>query len=449
VAIVTVMGASGGTVNVTVDGGDTLALANSYAKTLLNSAAGKSFSNLRNGINTSAGNNAVGVITVGGAYALDGAYVNIVAGALSQGNSGNILTERVDISGLGITAPVDVIAGSLGGTTFLGGDAGGSFLATAGDNTFVGVSGDFTVNTGAGNDLIDTGNGNDTVDAGAGDNQIYLGSGANMVASMGQDTIIGSSGTQMVTIYGGNSLVVLGNNASVTDMAAGSTISVGGASTVSGGTQDQVTFTGTTGTIAGATADTISAAGDLQVAMGTGNSISVAGSLTFLNGTGMTTVTAGQATIFGAGGLDMTVQSSGQILFVADQGNETLDGAMSSMPLHAFADSGDVTFIGSSGSDTLVGGTGNTTMTGGAGDNLFAFTKGPSSGGDNVITDFGSSAGNIVGLYQYGYENDNGLQTLLEAATVAGGNSTIQLSDSTKITFVGVTDLKASDFTLS
>ncbi|CAP54864.1 beta strand repeat-containing protein [Gluconacetobacter diazotrophicus] len=448
-AIVTVMGASGASVNVTVDGGDTLALANAYARTLQDTAAGKSFATLQSGINMAGGGNAAAVITVGGAYALEGAYVNIVAGALSQGMSGNILTSHVDISTLGVTTPVDVIAGTTGGTTFLGGDAGGSFLATAGDNVVIGTDGDFTIDTAAGNDLIDTGSGNDTVNAGSGDNQIYLGSGSNSVASMGQDTIVGDTGTQAVTIYGGNSLIVLGDAAAITDQAAGSTISVGGGSTVSGGTQDLVNFTGATGTISGAVADTISAAGDLQVRMGVGNSISVTGSLTFLNGTGMTTVTAAQATIFGGADLDMTVNASGRTLFVANTGNETLDGAASSMPLHAFADGGDATFIGGAGNDTLVGGTGSATMTGGAGDNLFAFTKGPSSGGDNVITDFGSSAGNLAALYQYGYQNGNGLQAVLDSATVAGGNSTIQLSDSTKITFMGVTDLKASDFTLS
>ncbi|MBB2202702.1 calcium-binding protein [Gluconacetobacter tumulisoli] len=449
-AIVTVMGASGATVNVTVDGGDTLSLARAYAKTLQDTAAGKTFSNLRSGGNMSTANNAVGVITVGGAYALDGAYVNIVAGALpTDVTPASVLTAPVDINARGVTTPVDVIAGTLGGTTFLGGAGGGSFLATAGDNVFVGGTGNFTIDTGTGDDIVVTGSGNDTVNAGSGDNQIYLGTGSNAVASWGQDTIIGAAGIQSVTIYGGSSSVSLGSNAWVADTAAGSAISVGGGSTVSGGTQDMVSFTGNTGTIAGATADTISAAGDLVVSQGIGNSISVTGSLTFLNGTGMTTVTAGQSTIFGAAGLDMSVTGSGDTLFVANEGNETLDGSMSGTPLHAFANSGAATFIGGSGADTLVGGTGSTTMTGGMGDNLFAFTKGPSSGGDNVITDFGSSAGNIVALYQYGYQNNNGLQSILDSATVSGGNTTIQLSDSTKITFLGVSDLKASDFNLS
>ncbi|MBB2177485.1 calcium-binding protein [Gluconacetobacter johannae] len=449
-AIVTVMGAAGATVNVTVDGGDTLSLARAYARTLQDTAAGKTFSTLRSGGNMSTAGNAVGVVTVGGAYALDGAYVNIVAGALStDAASSPVLTTPVEINARGVTAPVEVISGTLGGTTFLGGDSGGSFLATAGNDVFVGETGNFTVNTGSGNDIVDTGGGNDTVNAGAGDNQIYLGDGSNAVASWGQDTIIGEGGIQSVTIYGGDSSISLGPDALVKDTAAGSTMTVGNGSTVSGGTRDTVSFTGTTGTIAGGMSDTISAAGDLVVSQGVGNSISVTGSLTFLNGTGMTTVTAGQSTIFGAAGLDMSVNGSGNTLFVANEGNQTLDGALSGSPLHAFADNGTATFIGGNGNDTLVGGTGSTTMTGGLGDNLFAFTKGPSSGGDNIITDFGRSAGNVAALYQYGYENGGGLQSVLDAATVSGGNTTIQLSDSTKITFLGVNDLKASDFTLS
>ncbi|MFT9091267.1 MAG: calcium-binding protein [Gluconacetobacter sp.] len=448
-AIVTVMGAAGTNVNVTVDGGDTLALANAYAKTLRESAAGNSFSTLQNGFNSASVGSSVGVITVGGAYALDGAYVNIVAGALSGGASDSVLTTPVAIDAHEVTTPVDVISGTLGGTTFLGGAAGGSFLATAGDNVFIGGNGSFTINMGAGNDLVVTDHGNDTVNAGSGANRIFLGDGSNSVNSMGTDTIVGTMGTQSVTINAGSSLVLLGDNATVVDKASHSIVSVGGGSTVSGGAQDMVSFTGTSGTIAGAVSDTISAAGNLQVAEGVGNTISVPGSLPFLNGTGMTSVVAGQSTIFGAAGLTMTLGASGPTLFVANEGNETLDGAQASSPLHAFADGGNVTFIGGSGNDTLVGGTGSATMTGSSGDNLFAFTNGPSSGGDNVITDFGSAAGNMVALYQYGYQNNNQLQTILSAATIAGGNSTIQLTDNTRITFVGITDLKTSDFTLS
>ncbi|GAA4499581.1 calcium-binding protein [Gluconacetobacter tumulicola] len=448
-AIVTVMGAVGTNVNVTVDGGDTLALANAYAQTLRASAAGKNFSTQQNGFNAAGSANAVGMITVGGAYALDGAYVNIVAGALSGSAPDAVQMAPVAIDAHKVTTSVDVISGTLGGTTFLGGPAGGSFLATAGDNVFIGGTGNFTINMGAGNDLVVTDGGNDTVNAGGGENRIFLGEGNNDVVSMGTDTIVGALGTQSVTINAGSSLVLLGTNATVVDNAAGSIVSVGGGSTVSGGAQDRVSFTGSSGTIGGAVSDTISAAGDLQVVQGVGNTISVTGSLTFLNGTGMTSVVAGQSTIFGSAGLSMTLGASGPTLFVANEGNETLDGAQASNPLHAFADGGDVTFVGGTGNDTLVGGTGSATMTGGSGDNLFAFTNGPGSGGNNVITDFGSAAGNLVALYQYGYQNNNGLQGILSAATIAGGNSTIQLSDNTRITFVGITDLKASDFTLS
>jgi len=54
-----------------------------------------------------------------------------------------------------------------------------------------------------------------------------------------------------------------------------------------------------------------------------------------------------------------------------------------------------------------------------------------------------------MALYQYGLQNNNGLANVLSSATVAGGNTTIALSDSSKITFVGVSDLNASNFTLS
>lgn len=178
--------------------------------------------------------------------------------------------------------------------------------------------------------------------------------------------------------------------------------------------------------------------------------MSVSGSLTFIGGTGQSTITAASSTIFGASGLDAIVNAtsnSTESLFVANAGNETLDGSNSVYGIHAFGNvvgtSGTQTFIGGTGSDTLVAGVGDATMTGGSGAmNYFAFRDGI-AGGNYTITDFGSAAGNIVGLLNY---TQSDLTNALSTATTSGNNTTIKLSDNTTITFDNVTSLNSNDF---
>ena len=78
-------------------------------------------------------------------------------------------------------------------------------------------------------------------------------------------------------------------------------------------------------------------------------------------------------------------------------------------------------------------------MTGGAGSDLFQFTNGQ-AGGNDFITDF--SANDIVNLVGYGA---NAAANAIAAATVSGGSSTIQLSNSTKITFTDVASLSTTN----
>ena len=87
----------------------------------------------------------------------------------------------------------------------------------------------------------------------------------------------------------------------------------------------------------------------------------------------------------------------------------------------------------------LWAGTGSDTMTGGAGSDFFQFVNG-AAGGNDFITDFSSS--DVVNLIGYGA---NAAANAINAATVSGGSSTIQLSDSTKITFVNVASLSTTN----
>ena len=67
---------------------------------------------------------------------------------------------------------------------------------------------------------------------------------------------------------------------------------------------------------------------------------------------------------------------------------------------------------------------------------MFVFSKG-AVGGSDFITDFGSAAGDMVGLFGYGA---NAVQTALAGATsTAAGGSIIALSDNTTITFTNLT----------
>ncbi|AQS88540.1 hypothetical protein AA101099_0334 [Neoasaia chiangmaiensis NBRC 101099] len=442
-AIVTVVGASGTHVQVTVDGGQTQRLAQEYATSIQNAFSGGTLDvvDLAPGSNqfaSSAMSTVQGQITVGGSYTLNGSYTNVAVGALASNDSPvTPLNGQVTINAAGSTgSSLSILTGNQGNTDVTVGNQSGTFVAAAGTNAFHGgdSTGDWQIATGAGTT-----------------NTLSLGTGANYVASEGHDTIDGAAGgTDTVTLIGGSSLVSLQQNAAVVDLSTGNNISVGDNSTVFGGSGSSANFTGDSSTIVGALGDTISAASSLQVIHGSNNDISVSGNLSFLNGTGTTTIAAGNATIFGASGLNaITSTMSSPALFVGNEGPETVNGASSTSALHAFAGSGNDVLIGGSASDTLVGGVGNATLTGGSGaSNLFAITK-DHAGGNYTITDFGSAAGNITALYNYGLQNNNGLQSVLNNATVAGGNTTIQLSDNSKITFVGVTDLKASDFNLS
>jgi len=452
-SIVTVVGASGMTVKVTVDGGAAESLASSYSATIQNAHTGSSLTTYEltagsNSPTTSGGLNQ-GSVTVGGAFTLNGMFDAAVVGGYDANGTMTqpvVLDARADGA-----SSLSVLAGSTGGTSFFAGNQSGMFVGATGNNLYNagGTSGNWQVATAAGNDTIIGSNGNNSITTGAGNNLVFLGSGNNSVVSNGHDTVDGSNGIDTVTLAGGSSVVSLHDKAAVVDTSTGNQVSVGSNSTVFGGNNAVNTFTGTSGTVVGGTGDTISAAGNLQVVHGMGNNISVGGALTFLNGTGNTTIAAGNATIFGASGLNLNLNStSGYSLFVGDAANETVNGASSTHAFQAFSGTGAMTMIGGSGYDTLVGGVGGDTFTGGSGGALFALTQGH-AGGNYQITDFGSAAGNLVALYQYGLQNNNGLQNVLSAATVTGGNSTIELADHSKITFVGVQDLKASDFTLS
>jgi Ca2+-binding RTX toxin-like protein len=175
------------------------------------------------------------------------------------------------------------------------------------------------------------------------------------------------------------------------------------------------------------------------------------GALTFVAGSGAASVIAGtgQATLFGGSGSYTYLAggpSSAGALFVAGGGNETLNAAGSTAGNIMFAGTAGIgsndSLVGGSGNDTFVGGTGQTTMTGGAGTDYFVFNK-ATGGGTTTINDFTSKE--TLGIFGYG----STASAIVSASSVSGGNTTISLSNNTKITLVGFTNLTTSNIAAS
>jgi Ca2+-binding RTX toxin-like protein len=242
----------------------------------------------------------------------------------------------------------------------------------------------YQVGLGNGNDTVDA-NGSGTVTGGDGNNLFYAGSasgpgGTNEINSYGaNDTVVAGAGTVSVDSYGANPLVYGGS---------GQLVYLGGAP------------------------------GNPTIAGGTG-----------------------QETLFGAAGQDITYTdgsstTTGANIMAAGAGNETLNAGGAQYGVRMAAGSGSVDMIGSTGSDTFFGGSGTATITGNGGSDWLVVGSVPGhTGGTDIFTDFSSNDLFVV----CGYGAD-AAQNALNAATVAGGNTTVRLSDDTTITFLGITN---------
>jgi Ca2+-binding RTX toxin-like protein len=116
-------------------------------------------------------------------------------------------------------------------------------------------------------------------------------------------------------------------------------------------------------------------------------------------------------------------------VFVTNDGNQFIDAfAATGNGNQFYAGSGSDYLIGGSGNDYLFGGAGDSTLSGGGGSNAFVFGIGP--GGDVQVTDF--SASDALELL-------NGVTIAGEDTTSDPGNLVMTLSDSTKVTFAGLT----------
>jgi Ca2+-binding RTX toxin-like protein len=148
---------------------------------------------------------------------------------------------------------------------------------------------------------------------------------------------------------------------------------------------------------------------------------------------------SGVATLFGGPNGNITYNSDlGGAQFSALSGNETLNAAGSStnnLMVGGADGGGQNLLVGGTGNDTILAGAGSDTMTGGAGNNEFVFFQNLTAGAGSTdfITDFSPTDGALLS----GYGADQAAIALANAVS-SGGNTTLTLSDNTKITFVGV-----------
>ena len=219
----------------------------------------------------------------------------------------------------------------------------------------------------------------------------FTGTGQNLVVnSGGNDTIIGSPTGGSDTIFAGSGHELVFNNATA-DLFVGQ----GSSSTIIGGSV-QTTVFGSFG----------------------GSNI---------------TLFANTATGGGIG--------SGAGLLLAGSGPETLNGGGSTQSLEMAGSSGNALMIDGSGDDTVFAGSGNNTIVGGSGHDLFAFVNG-GSGGSDVIQNLSSS--DFVVLLGYG--GASAIANAVASQQVLSGGVQVTLSDSTKITFTGISHVTASNF---
>ena len=350
------------------------------------------------------------------------------------------------------TASATTVLAGTGNTTVMGGGGGGALIAGAGNNLFRGASaggGNYTIALGNGSDSVDASSGNDLIYTGTGQNQVVLYGGYDTVWSSGTDNIVAER-DDVVGLNGSGSDVSAGDQTLVVDDGIGNAVQTGGfaAETIFGGASGRYSYGPGDTTIIGGADDTISGGGtstrpaDANIFGGINTVVdldSFLASFTFIADPGDNATLRGVTSdaVFGADGATISyADTEGLSYLIAGAGNETLNGAGASGSLELFGNGGDTALIGGSGSDTAIAGTGNNTVTGGSGGaNLFIISEG-AAGGHDVITDFTGAAGNRVGLFGYGAA---AAQAALAGASSSGSGSVISLGDKTTITFDGVT----------
>ena len=338
----------------------------------------------------------------------------------------------------------------------------------AADDVLIGNSGKNTIDGGGGNDTIIAGDGKNNIKLngtnGAGGNvDLRTGAGINQIDLYGGNVTVSSAGkSTKLDIHNGNNTITTGDNIKIKVEQATSTnvLNLGGNDSITllgGGAHSVVNLSGDKTVIDNRDADnvfnltgdgdpvkekaTFSGTGSEVHDLVGGHTVQLSGNDTIYLGSGNDTIKeAGRATIYGGSGLVDAHNSKGALEFHAGSGNSTIYGGK-----------GDDTFIGGSGTTYMRGGEGDNLFIAGSGDDTMDATKNPFSDlfyFDSVNAGGGGATHRILNFHEtrdhiqlVGYDST----AALAGATHSGGNTTLTLSDGTKIVVVGFT-LQASDF---
>jgi len=309
----------------------------------------------------------------------------------------------------------------------------------------------YVVPLNGGNGTVITGDGSNTI-AATGRYDIRTGSGRNVVFAYGYNTVSTSSvlndpthdptprdiivsGNGTDTIALGGALDVVFGSGSGTDSITGGT----GGALIAPGPQN-LNFVG------GGRATVFAGTGSDAVSLGRGGGLVFGGTAgnNRLSGGGSTQ----GSTLFGGGDGDLlAARGYAQTTLVAN-GNATLTGAVSTADNIFYGLVGNSSLQGGNGADTFVVG-GSTvpggvsdTVNGGPGQDLISILAGR-TGSDITITSF--TGAERVTLQGYASGPTAEVARALCTAQV-GASTVVTLSDNTRVTFVGVTNLTSSSF---
>ena len=368
-------------------------------------------------------------------------------------------TNTLDLSGFSTDATVNLHSGAFS-----------SFAGMTNNVTIYYTTSVDTLIAGSGTNTIYANDDPDSITGGTGSNTLFLGRGTDTVESRGHDTIIAGTGDSLIkssgaaTVFGGAGKELTGVN-----VAAGSLLAVGGpgklfvnasagdvtvyagagGTTVAGGA-GQVTAWGKTSgdlltggsaqgnaLIGGAAAETLfGSGGGLMVGAAAGGDVLVAGpGNVTLTGAG----SQGANTVFGGSGASTMTLGKGNDLVVLGGGASTVFGGSSRANI--YGGSGALLAIAGSGGAYVQAGVGQSTVHAGSGADLFRFVDG-AGGGTELIVGFKQGVDRI----SLGGFGPDAATSALATARTAGGDTTIQLADNTRVTFAGLSQLTHDAF---
>ena len=466
--VVTVPGADGHSVLVTVQGAMAFQLAQQYAL-VLNGAASSGNLYVSSVDATPPGFNPhmshpvnEFVATSGGVYSYADGYQYFITDT----------PDHVVITPTGgyTTTVRDTLVGT-GGATYTAGNEAGTFVAGGGNNIFqASGNGNYTIVTSDGDDKIFVQDyGVYTIDAGTGNNLLMLGKNADTITSEGTDQIFMGTGPDTISILGKNTHVYGSSGTLYLDDTKGDgTVLEGesGSASIFGGKNSSYQVQGTSTVTAGVN-DTVSAAGSTTIFGGANTHVfdSGSGSLLFIGEVGSTsTVNAGSAAA--------TITSAGTDQIFTSTGTDTISVLGKNTQIHGSSgnvfiddtqgqgtvlegESGLASIIGgknssyqvqgtstiSAGSSDTISAAGNTTVFGGA--DTHVFDSGSSSllfisqAGSTSTVNSGSAAATVFGsLGSSIIYNGSGI------VTTQGGDETINGAGSA-LGFTGTIDGQA------